>query len=101
MVYIAQVLKRNRTLKVLNLSENKIEVAGLVALAEALVGCIAEERAEGLQVHSLTCARLATEIQCHPRDARYEPKSVLWTRNRRGTCLILAQTWGGLMGLAC
>ena len=35
--YIAQVLKRNRTLKVLNLSENKLEVAGLVAIAEALV----------------------------------------------------------------
>lgn len=35
--YLAQVLKRNRTLKVLNLSENKIDGAGLVALAEALV----------------------------------------------------------------
>jgi protein phosphatase 1 regulatory subunit 37 len=35
--YIAQVLKRNRTLKVLNLSENKLEVAGLVAIAEGLV----------------------------------------------------------------
>lgn len=35
--YIAQVLKRNRTLKVLNLSENKLEVVGLVAIAEALV----------------------------------------------------------------
>ncbi|KAK0199598.1 hypothetical protein DFS33DRAFT_1267449 [Desarmillaria ectypa] len=34
--YIAQVLKRNRTLKVLNLSENKLDVAGLVAIAEAL-----------------------------------------------------------------
>ncbi|KIJ49254.1 hypothetical protein M422DRAFT_247057 [Sphaerobolus stellatus SS14] len=34
--YIAQVLKRNRTLKLLNLSENKIDVAGLVQLAEAL-----------------------------------------------------------------
>ncbi|ORX39593.1 hypothetical protein BD324DRAFT_654814 [Kockovaella imperatae] len=34
--YIAQVLKRNRTLKVLNLSENRIEPAGLVALAESL-----------------------------------------------------------------
>lgn len=34
--YIAQVLKRNRTLRVLNLSDNKIEPAGLVALAEAL-----------------------------------------------------------------
>lgn len=34
--YIAQVLKRNRTLKVLNLSANRIEPAGLTALAEAL-----------------------------------------------------------------
>ncbi|BGP16808.1 hypothetical protein JCM10213_004656 [Rhodosporidiobolus nylandii] len=34
--YIAQVLKRNRTLKVLNLSENKVEAQGLVAIAEAL-----------------------------------------------------------------
>jgi Leucine Rich repeat len=35
--YIAQVLKRNRTLKVLNLSENKLDVPCLVAIAEALV----------------------------------------------------------------
>ena len=35
--YIAQVLKRNRTLKVLNLSENKLDVMGLTAIAEALV----------------------------------------------------------------
>ncbi|KAK4703652.1 protein phosphatase 1 regulatory subunit 37, partial [Phenoliferia sp. Uapishka_3] len=34
--YIAQVLKRNRTLKVLNLSENKIDIQGLVSIAEAL-----------------------------------------------------------------
>ncbi|GAA6058458.1 hypothetical protein JCM3770_002732 [Rhodotorula araucariae] len=34
--YIAQVLKRNRTLKVLNLGENKIDAHGLIALAEAL-----------------------------------------------------------------
>ncbi|PCH38969.1 RNI-like protein [Wolfiporia cocos MD-104 SS10] len=34
--YIAQVLKRNRTLKVLNLSENKLDVQGLIAIAEAL-----------------------------------------------------------------
>ncbi|KAF7324495.1 hypothetical protein MKEN_00490200 [Mycena kentingensis (nom. inval.)] len=34
--YIAQVLKRNRTLKVLNLSENKLDVTCLVSLAEAL-----------------------------------------------------------------
>jgi protein phosphatase 1 regulatory subunit 37 len=35
--YIAQVLKRNRTLKVLNLSENKLDVQCLVIIAEALV----------------------------------------------------------------
>ncbi|ORY32099.1 hypothetical protein BCR39DRAFT_524149 [Naematelia encephala] len=34
--YIAQVLKRNRTLKVLNLADNGILPAGLAALAEAL-----------------------------------------------------------------
>ncbi|GAA5885556.1 hypothetical protein JCM3774_002989 [Rhodotorula dairenensis] len=34
--YVAQVLKRNRTLKTLNLSENKIDSQGLTALAEAL-----------------------------------------------------------------
>lgn len=34
--YIAQVLKRNRTLKVLNISDNKIEPAGLAAIAESL-----------------------------------------------------------------
>lgn len=34
--YLAQVLKRNRTLKVLNLSENKLDVQCLVAIAEAL-----------------------------------------------------------------
>lgn len=35
--YLAQVLKRNRTLKVLNLSENKLDVQCLVIIAEALV----------------------------------------------------------------
>lgn len=35
--YLAQVLKRNRTLKVLNLSENKLDVPCLVYIAEALV----------------------------------------------------------------
>ncbi|KAF8885399.1 hypothetical protein CPB84DRAFT_1816838 [Gymnopilus junonius] len=34
--YLAQVLKRNRTLKVLNLSENKLDVQCLVTIAEAL-----------------------------------------------------------------
>ncbi|VDB95667.1 unnamed protein product [Peniophora sp. CBMAI 1063] len=34
--YIAQVLKRNRTLRVLNLSENKLGVQELVAIADAL-----------------------------------------------------------------
>lgn len=35
--YLAQVLKRNRTLRVLNLSDNKIDMVGLVSLADALV----------------------------------------------------------------
>lgn len=35
--YVAQVLKRNRTLKVLNMSENKLDVQCLVTIAEALV----------------------------------------------------------------
>ncbi|KAJ9103242.1 hypothetical protein QFC21_002665 [Naganishia friedmannii] len=35
--YIAQVLKRNQHLKVLNLSENRIDAAGLASLAEALI----------------------------------------------------------------
>ncbi|KDQ16817.1 hypothetical protein BOTBODRAFT_30713 [Botryobasidium botryosum FD-172 SS1] len=34
--YIAQVLKRNRTLRILNLSENRIDVMGLASVAEAL-----------------------------------------------------------------
>lgn len=34
--YLAQVLKRNRTLKLLNLSENRLDVGCLVVLAEAL-----------------------------------------------------------------
>ncbi|KAH6879625.1 hypothetical protein BKA70DRAFT_1447902 [Coprinopsis sp. MPI-PUGE-AT-0042] len=34
--YLAQVLKRNRTLKLLNLSENKLDVQCLVTIAEAL-----------------------------------------------------------------
>lgn len=36
--YIATVLKRNKTLKVLNLSENRIDFRGLLSVAEALVG---------------------------------------------------------------
>lgn len=35
-LYIAQVLKRNRTLKILNLSENKIDAVGLTQIAESL-----------------------------------------------------------------
>ncbi|KAN0065602.1 hypothetical protein ACQY0O_000725 [Thecaphora frezii] len=34
--YLAQALKKNRTLRVLNLSDNQIEMPGLVAIAEAL-----------------------------------------------------------------
>lgn len=40
MSYIAQVLKRNKTLKVLNLSDNKIDAAGLQVLAQALVSIL-------------------------------------------------------------
>lgn len=43
--YIAQVLKRNRTLKVLNLSENKLDVQGLTVVAEALVRWVESMRA--------------------------------------------------------
>jgi protein phosphatase 1 regulatory subunit 37 len=35
-LYIAQVLKRNRTLKVLNLSEDKLGVQGLMQISDAL-----------------------------------------------------------------
>lgn len=35
-VYLSQVLKKNRTLRVLNLSDNNIEMNGLIHLAEAL-----------------------------------------------------------------
>lgn len=35
--YLAQVLKKNRTLKVLNLADNKIDCLGLVHLSDALV----------------------------------------------------------------
>lgn len=35
--YVSQVLKRNRTLKVLNVSENKLDVQSLMTIAEALV----------------------------------------------------------------
>lgn len=35
-VYLSQALKRNRTLKVLNLSDNGIEITGLVSIADAL-----------------------------------------------------------------
>ncbi|KAK4687531.1 protein phosphatase 1 regulatory subunit 37, partial [Tremellales sp. Uapishka_1] len=38
--YIAQVLKRNRTLKVLNLCDNRIESSGLAAIAEALIAAL-------------------------------------------------------------
>ncbi|KAF8637228.1 hypothetical protein AX14_010329 [Amanita brunnescens Koide BX004] len=34
--YVSQVLKRNRTLKVLNVSENKLDVQSLMTIAEAL-----------------------------------------------------------------
>lgn len=36
MAYLAQALKKNRTLRVLNLSDNNIDMGGLIAVAEAL-----------------------------------------------------------------
>ncbi|KAL1407472.1 hypothetical protein Q8F55_006905 [Vanrija albida] len=56
--YIAQVLKRNRTLKVLNLSDNKLEPSGLVALAEALKY---NSTLETLDVSSNPCSGPALE----------------------------------------
>lgn len=35
-VYLSQAIKKNRTLKVLNLSDNSIEMSGLMAIADAL-----------------------------------------------------------------
>jgi protein phosphatase 1 regulatory subunit 37 len=58
--YIAQVLKRNRTLKVLNLAENKLDVACLVSLAEALV------RVSPSTVSSPILMMPHTEIQFKP-----------------------------------
>lgn len=65
MSYISQVLKRNRTLKVLNLSENKIDMLGLVSIAEALVS---------LTYFSSRCTTVTDNcsvaaIQHKPRDA--------------------------------
>ena len=47
--YLAQVLKRNRTLKVLNLSENRVDVNGLVVIADALVSFTSTCREEDLK----------------------------------------------------
>ncbi|KAH7099969.1 RNI-like protein [Auriculariales sp. MPI-PUGE-AT-0066] len=70
--YIAQVLKRNRTLKVLNLSENKIDVQGLIAIAESLKynacletldlsknPCCAPASAQGTGLEGITSLRTA------------------------------------------
>lgn len=42
-VYIAQALKRNRTLRILNLSDNRVDSQGLAAIAEALVRHLSRE----------------------------------------------------------
>jgi len=71
------VLKRNRTLKVLNLSENKLDVPCLVIIAEALVGFS----------HSLPQIRhliLILEIQLKSGNARPEQESMFRARFGRG-----------------
>lgn len=56
MTYISQVLKRNRTLRVLNLSDNRIDAAGLTTLAEALVS------------HLMGGVPLRTDVYIHARN---------------------------------
>ena len=73
-------MKRNRTLKVLNLGENKLDVQGLAAVAEALV-TISPLRSH-VKTHSLTCHTL--EIQHFVGNTRYEQEPLLRTRAGRG-----------------
>ena len=74
--YLAQVLKRNRTLKVLNLSENKLDVSGLVAIAEALVS-----PAFVFEYYTDVCI----EIQFLSRDIGPKQEPMLRARSRGGT----------------
>ncbi|KAG5637415.1 hypothetical protein H0H81_004673 [Sphagnurus paluster] len=57
--YIAQVLKRNRTLKVLNLSENKLDVSCLVAIAEALTLDLSKNPCSGPSLEGIQSLRTA------------------------------------------
>jgi len=52
-VYLSQVLKKNRTLRVLNLSDNNIEMSGLIHIAEALK---INETLETLDISHNPCA---------------------------------------------
>ena len=73
--YIAQVLKRNRTLKVLNLSGNKIDVQGLATVAEALVSSTFPPRESNRSSNQ----SFLSEIQLYFGNAGYESQPVLWT----------------------
>ena len=74
--YIAQVLKRNRTLRVLNLSESKLGVQELVAIADALV-----QQYYLWRYAVLTSGFL--EIQLLPGDAGPDSESMQRPRSRR------------------
>ena len=77
--YIAQVLRRNRTLKVLNLSENKLDVQCLVAIAEALVSDI--------YMSDKSVVKLAlSEVQLVSRDFGSQQAPMLWSELGRCEC---------------
>jgi hypothetical protein len=78
--YIAQVLKRNKTLKVLNLSDNKIDAAGLQTLAQALVGY----RVDADQDIRVANSGLMIEIKQHARNVGSQPEPMLWAGSGRG-----------------
>ncbi|KAF8436520.1 hypothetical protein L210DRAFT_2456252 [Boletus edulis BED1] len=77
--YLAQVLKRNRTLKVLNLCENKLDVQCLMAIAEALVRL--PFRLSRLFVLSLA----GLEIQLVLGNPGSQPEPLFGSRSRRRT----------------
>lgn len=70
--YIAQVLKRNRTLKVLNISENRLDMTGLLAVAEALVRSLPA-------FCQNDSTNLCPEIQLLVGDAGSQQEPLLWS----------------------
>jgi protein phosphatase 1 regulatory subunit 37 len=88
--YLSQVLKRNRTLRVLNLSDNKIEPAGLASIAEALVSKLRPSlrHVKTDKVNWFAhLARSLTEIQHYLRNARPVKQSLLRSIVRRLACI--------------